>query len=1071
MSIDPSNTVLAAGSMDGYISFWDLLLGHHLFTLNAYSPVLTLEFRPQEVASRELVLMATCTDGYAKFWAINIQQRTWSTTPTKYHCKSLARDEIRCASFSPAGLRFITGATDGIVRLVSVPEVSLIKSSAPPTLAMPYMLYLEDHEGYVNSVHWSTCGTRFVTSAWDGCVREWNCDAEDTTDSVSKLWKSEAFSTTSVLGDSRDEVVPGRPRKVTIVTYCNGDQNILCAVNQSFELILFDRGRVKPTRVLRYHEADVFILTTNPVDDRIVLSAGCDGKAAIWFSPTGERLFDFQLDNTRFLDGGFSQDGSKFALVDDMGRVSIFGCGASVEAFANAPPSQFFPTDWNELIFDSQRLAVDAITQRPPHLAPRDSIVSIEKTTWDFTPDLNYALQLSLEVDEMLSQRQKQVFNRQLRNETRLFKRELELTLPGSLPKHSRSRRRRLLYGSDVEDEMVAPLLANPDQNETATAPVESADEDFQMASGSETDADLSVNSSDEEQETTPTGPYNLRQRTLALPRHPARRQGQRRLTTAELTEDDQLYRPDVALRITTRRRPIIEESSEEEEDEEDHFVTTASRTSSSSSRRRPASTTPSISRVISPWLTHKDRHIFPYLPQIHDVVVYFPEGHRMFLKKERRPQFQDCLPWEVKPDLGNVVFGQVMSLNFIPGEPTWCLLELMLLDDISAREGLPPPTHIPSSARKIQISFYDMTNQPDFIIPYCRYAWSVRRIQRYAPGEIVRVVFGKDESYEARVKRIKVPSERIPERPWQCYVVEWLTLEDEPESLSPWELETIFEEDAPDRQPYQCQEFVDSDVARLIDEGLQKLLYDARAALFKKPVDLRSFPDYLETVAYPMDITTIHQRLLRGYYRRVDALEWETRLIYENAYAYNLPDSDVVKDAEYVMNEILRLVKRAQRGTRRLTRHETPSPITPQRSRSILEREERARRRSTLHLHQQNESPESADAFYASSGGGRSLRSRGASLQLFEAPSSSSTRDSPRPQRRRAVASYRETEEEQDDFQTPHRPRRARVMDARSERSQRLELRGLDARRFEPRDVESPTRHSQRLARSRNGC
>lgn len=219
------------------------------------------------------------------------------------------------------------------------------------------------------------------------------------------------------------------------------------------------------------------------------------------------------------------------------------------------------------------------------------------------------------------------------------------------------------------------------------------------------------------------------------------------------------------------------------------------------------------------------------------------------------------------------------------------------------------------------------------------------------------------------------------------------------------------------------------------------------------------------------MDITTIHQRLLRGYYRRVEALEWETRLIYENAYAYNLPDSDVVEDAEYVINEILRLVKRAQRGTRRLTRPETPSPITPQRSRSISEREERARRRSTLHLHQHSESAESADAFYAPAGG-RSLRNRSAaSLQLFEAPSSTSTRDSPRPQRQRAVASYREADEEQDDFQTPHRPRRARMMDARSERSQRLELRGLDARRFEPRDVESPTRHSQRLARSRNIC
>lgn len=1096
MSLDPSNTVLAVGSMDGYVSFWDLLLGHHLFTLNAYSPVLTLEFRPQELASRELVLMATCTDGYAKFWAINIQQRTWGATPVKYHCKSLARDEIRCASFSPAGLRFITGATDGVVRLISVPEAALIKSAAAPPLCMPYMLYLEDHEGYVNSVHWSSCGTRFVTSAWDGCVREWTCGATGGGgEGGGQSWRSEAFSTSAVLGASQDDVVPGRPRKVTIVSYCSGDQSILCAVNQSFELILFDRARRRPARIMRYHEADVFILTSNPVDDRIVLSAGCDGKAAIWFAPTGERLFDFCLKNTRFLDGGFSQDGSKFALVDDMGRLSLFGHGTSPEAFAAAPASQFFPTDWNELLFDSQRSVVDAITQRPPHLAPRDVVVSIERAVWEgLTLNPDYALEIPLEMDESLALRQRQLFTRQLRNEARLFRDELTSTPAGALPKHSRSRRRRLLYGSDVEEEdgiMAIPPGTGPFPPAGGSAAPgeggESADEDFQLPSGggSETDADLSVNSSEGEEEGTPSGPYNLRQRTQApSPRALlARRREHRRLAEAELNDDDQLYRPSSLVRPVSRRRPLIEasSSSSEGEDAEDHFFTTAARgrgTGQASNSGTPRQRrTPAVPQAPSSWLAGRERRIFPYLPQIYDVVAYLPEGHKMFLRRERRPHFNDNLPWEVEPELdSDVVFGQISTLTFFPGEPTWCLVELTLLGRHEVREGLPPLTSTSATARKIQVSFYDMNNQPDFIIPYCRYAWSVQRSQRYRPGEVVRVVFSQDEVYEARIKRLKVSPERIPNRPWQCYLVEWLSLEDEPESLSPWELETILEEDAPERRPYECQEAIDGDVAHLIDEGLQRLLHEARAASFKKPVDLRTFPDYLETVAYPMDIGTIRQRLLRGYYRRVEALEWEARLIHENAYAYNVPNSDIVRDAEYVTGEILRLVKRAQRGTRRLAVSRGEPTTPPPRPRTISEREERARRRASLQLHQQYESPQSAETTTTTDsparGSLRSLRGRSnASLQLVEALATSSpVRDSPRGRRSRTYngqsdrhdhalptmddeeqdAENQDAENQDDDFQTPRRHRRARLMRPRGSTS-----------------PSPPPQHSRRVTRS----
>lgn len=362
-----------------------------------------------------------------------------------------------------------------------------------------------------------------------------------------------------------------------------------------------------------------------------------------------------------------------------------------------------------------------------------------------------------------------------------------------------------------------------------------------------------------------------------------------------------------------------------------------------------------------------------------------------MFLQREKRPIFHGSnLPWKVHRDLASVVFGQVISLIFLPGDPTFCLLELLLLERHQVHENLAPPIAIPATAQRIEISFYDLENQPDFIIPYCRYEWSVQPSQRYDAGEIVRVLFGRDEAYEARIKRVKVSSEQIPTRPWQCYVIEWLTLDDKPEPLSPWELETIFEEDVPERRAYLCEEYIDAEISRLLEEGLKRLIADPRAAPFKKAVDLRHFPDYLDAVAYPMDLSLLLNRVINGYYRRLEAFGWDAGLIYENAQAYNTTDSEIVNDAEYVVKEIRRLTKRAERGSRRVSRHvesDHDSPPQPTRvTRSAQQREERARRRASLH--QVTLPSTSVDR-------GRSLRNR-------TIPDTVSTPDDIRHQRRR---------------------------------------------------------------------
>ena len=39
-------------------------------------------------------------------------------------------------------------------------------------------------------------------------------------------------------------------------------------------------------------------------------------------------------------------------------------------------------------------------------------------------------------------------------------------------------------------------------------------------------------------------------------------------------------------------------------------------------------------------------------------------------------------------------------------------------------------------------------------------------------------------------------------------------------------------------------------------------------AGAFAYPVDVEGYPDYLSTVAYPTDLSTIRQRLVNNFYR-----------------------------------------------------------------------------------------------------------------------------------------------------------------------------------------------------------
>lgn len=74
-----------------------------------------------------------------------------------------------------------------------------------------------------------------------------------------------------------------------------------------------------------------------------------------------------------------------------------------------------------------------------------------------------------------------------------------------------------------------------------------------------------------------------------------------------------------------------------------------------------------------------------------------------------------------------------------------------------------------------------------------------------------------------------------------------------------------------------------------------------AHAEEFLVPVDVNQHPVYGMMIAYPMDLSTIKQRLENRFYRRLDAVKFDAKFIELNAQNFNESGSEIVKKARLI--------------------------------------------------------------------------------------------------------------------------------------------------------------------------
>lgn len=148
---------------------------------------------------------------------------------------------------------------------------------------------------------------------------------------------------------------------------------------------------------------------------------------------------------------------------------------------------------------------------------------------------------------------------------------------------------------------------------------------------------------------------------------------------------------------------------------------------------------------------------------------------------------------------------------------------------------------------------------------------------------------------------------------PWESLLIKWDPSEEQEYTVSrvsPWEIEL------PD-VPGPTEERLDDGGAHVIEivvthleskrliEGVKAISEKNIAEIFRQPVPIDDYPDYIQKIAYPIDISTIITRLESGYYRRLKvlprkrllmlkAVEYDMKLMLGNAARYNGKHSQI---------------------------------------------------------------------------------------------------------------------------------------------------------------------------------
>lgn len=365
LAVSPDNGLLAAGSCDKVIRVWCLQTLAPVAVLLGHTAMVTsLRFCPYPRGERQF-LVSTGNDGCVCFWDYSSSRKNFNSKPLKFTERNRAGAQMICSSFSPGGAFLATGSTDHVVRVYHV-----LAPSGPERIAE-----LEAHADQVDSLQFANNSCRFVSGSKDGTANVWTFERQQ--------WRSIILRMATKLVGSEEQLEedPKQKLKVTMVGWSQDDHMVMTAVNDH-SIKVWDSHSGKLKHTLLGHEDEVFVLESHPIDSRVLLSGGHDGRIIIWDLAMGCSIRSFfnmieGQGHGAVFDCKFSPDGLLFASTDSHGHISVFGYGSS-DPYKKVPDEQFFHTDYRPLIRDAQQHVLDEQTQCAPHLMPPPFLVDID---------------------------------------------------------------------------------------------------------------------------------------------------------------------------------------------------------------------------------------------------------------------------------------------------------------------------------------------------------------------------------------------------------------------------------------------------------------------------------------------------------------------------------------------------------------------------------------------------------------------------------------------------------------------------------------------------------------------
>ncbi|KAJ3258064.1 Bromodomain and WD repeat-containing protein 1 [Boothiomyces macroporosus] len=266
-------------------------------------------------------------------------------------------------------------------------------------------------------------------------------------------------------------------------------------------------------------------------------------------------------------------------------------------------------------------------------------------------------------------------------------------------------------------------------------------------------------------------------------------------------------------------------------------------------------------------WLSTDKQSWTPYLPQIEDKIVYIKQGHANFVEKTKH-----TFKSKVDSSLPELLLCHVKEITWTPGNVVTCTITLSIYPALELSET--PVDDLPT----ITVTFFEAENVPDFLILWSEFQESMSRTWDVGDSVVIRYA---DSTSSGKILAV---NETVSQ--WEKY-----TVQDEDDdsqiTLSPWELCN------PNSNFAEIETIPEPELSRIAALLLEKT-DDPVFEPFMYQVPYEQYPDYLETIAYPMYISLIQSRLGNNFYRRVQQVAWEWDQMCQNVFAYNAHDSPI---------------------------------------------------------------------------------------------------------------------------------------------------------------------------------